>query len=117
MEVCGRSFLIGFLKIIIVIFDEMFLVLEEFVLVIIEVVYRVLENILFEFAVDIILIGIVMIGGGSFLWGFDKLIFEKIGILIRIVDDFVLCVVFGIGKVLEVLDVLEVSFIKDLRVR
>jgi len=117
MEVRGRSLLTGLPKTITVTSDEMLLALEEPVSAIIEAVHRVLENTPPELAADITSTGIVMTGGGSLLWGLDKLISEKTGIPTRIADDPVSCVALGTGKALESLDVLEASLIKDPRVR
>jgi len=91
--------------------------LEEPVSAIIEAVHRVLENTPPELAADITSTGIVMTGGGSLLWGLDKLIVEKTGIPTRIADDPISCVALGTGKALEALDQLESSLIKDSRVR
>uniref|UniRef100_A0A7C5V0E4 Cell shape-determining protein MreB n=1 Tax=Caldicellulosiruptor owensensis TaxID=55205 RepID=A0A7C5V0E4_9FIRM len=117
MEVRGRSLLTGLPKTITVTSDELLLALEEPVSAIIEAVHRVLENTPPELAADITTTGIVMTGGGSLLWGLDKLISEKTGIPTRIADDPVSCVALGTGKALESLDVLEASLIKDPRVR
>ncbi|WPX08571.1 rod shape-determining protein [Anaerocellum danielii] len=117
MEVRGRSLLTGLPKTITVTSDEMLLALEEPISAIIEAVHRVLENTPPELAADITSTGIVMTGGGSLLWGLDKLISEKTGIPTRIADDPVSCVALGTGKALEALDVLEASLIKDPRVR
>jgi len=117
MEVRGRSLLTGLPKTITVTSDEMLLALEEPVSAIIEAVHRVLENTPPELAADITSTGIVMTGGGSLLWGLDKLISEKTGIPTRIADDPVSCVALGTGKALEALDVLESALIKDPRVR
>jgi rod shape-determining protein MreB len=117
MEVRGRSLLTGLPKTITVTSDEMLLALEEPVSAIIEAVHRVLENTPPELAADITSTGIVMTGGGSLLWGLDKLIAEKTGIPTRIADDPISCVALGTGKALEALDQLESSLIKDPRVR
>jgi len=117
MEVRGRSLLTGLPKTITVTSDELLLALEEPVSAIIEAVHRVLENTPPELAADITTTGIMMTGGGSLLWGLDKLISEKTGIPTRIADDPVSCVALGTGKALESLDVLEASLIKDPRVR
>ena len=46
-------------------------------------------------------IGIVMTGGGSLIWGFDKLVASKTGIPTRVADEAVSCVAYGTGNCLE----------------
>ena len=53
---------------------------------------------------DILKHGIVMTGGGSQLYGFDKLIEDVTGIKTRVAKDPVLCVAMGTGQLLSVLD-------------
>ena len=53
---------------------------------------------------DIIKDGIVMTGGGSLLFGLDKLIEDVTGIKTRVAKDPADCVVNGTGKALEYLD-------------
>ena len=53
---------------------------------------------------DILKHGIIMTGGGSQLYGFDKLIEDVTGIKTRVANDPVLCVALGTGKLLSVLD-------------
>ena len=45
--------------------------------------------------------GITMTGGGSLIWGFDKLIASKTGIPTRVADEAVSCVAYGTGNCLE----------------
>ena len=53
---------------------------------------------------DILKHGIVMTGGGSKLYGLDRLIEDVTGIKTRVAKDPVLCVALGTGKLLEMLD-------------
>jgi len=50
---------------------------------------------------DISTNGIIMTGGGSLLWGFDKLIQSHTGIETRVADDAISCVAYGTGKSLQ----------------
>lgn len=50
--------------------------------------------------------GIMLIGGGVFLKGFDKFISKEIGFFVYIVERFFDCVVLGVGKVLEEIEIL-----------
>ena len=45
--------------------------------------------------------GIVMTGGGSLIWGFDKLVESHTGIETHVADDAISCVAYGTGKSLE----------------
>jgi len=117
MEVRGRSLLTGLPKTIIISSDEMLQALEEPVISIVEAVHRVLEITPPELAADITTSGIVMTGGGSLLWGLDKLISEKTGINVRVAEDPISCVALGTGKALDSLDILSASLMKDPRVR
>ena len=51
--------------------------------------------------------GIVMTGGGSRVWGIDKLIESSTNISTIIADDPDLCVAYGINKSLEWVDEME----------
>ena len=54
-----------------------------------------------ELVADISTNGIVMTGGGSLVWGFDKLIESHTGIETHVADDAISCVAYGTGKSLE----------------
>ncbi len=60
-----------------------------------------------ELVEDISEKGIYMTGGGSLLYGIDKLIEESTGIKVMIAQDAVSCVAIGTGKALDNLDTLE----------
>jgi rod shape-determining protein MreB len=65
---------------------------------IIETIHRVLESTPPELVADVSQNGIVLTGGGSQLWGFDKFIESRTNIPTRLADDAELCVAYGIGK-------------------
>ncbi len=71
---------------------------------IIDTICRVIERTPPELIGDILQNGIVMTGGGSLLYGLDKLIQDVTGIKTRVAKDPVMCVVNGTGKALEYLD-------------
>ena len=56
---------------------------------------------------DISTNGILMTGGGSLVWGFDKLVESHTGIETHVADDAISCVVYGTGKSLEDLDQMQ----------
>ena len=53
---------------------------------------------------DISTNGICMTGGGSLVWGFDKLIESHTGIETHVADDAISCVAYGTGKSLDDVD-------------
>jgi len=101
MEVKGRCLLEGLPKIIPINSSEIEEALEEPIKSITELVCQVLENTLPELVGDISNNGIVMTGGGSMIYGFDKLLSHITGIPARVADDAISCVAIGTGKSLE----------------
>ena len=101
MDVRGRNLLTGLPKNITVTSNEMLLALSESAQGIAEAVHNVLEHTPPELAADIIDRGIVMTGGGSLLYGLDKLIQERTGTNVMIADDAISCVAIGTGKYIE----------------
>lgn len=101
MDVRGRNLVTGLPKTITVSSDEMYDALNEAVTSIIESVHAVLEKTPPELASDISDRGIVMTGGGSMLYGLDKLVKEKTGINAVIAEDAISCVAVGTGKYIE----------------
>ena len=101
MEVRGRNLVTGLPKTIIVTSDETLDAIQENALQIVESVHSVLERTPPELAADIFDRGVVMTGGGSLLWGLDKLIQEKTGINTVIADDPMTAVAIGTGKFIE----------------
>ena len=73
---------------------------EEVIESIIEMVHDVLELTPPELVADISSNGIVLTGGNSLLWGFDKLIATRTSIKTLIADDADHCVANGLGKAL-----------------
>lgn len=101
MDVRGRNLVTGLPKTITVSSDEMQEALHESVTSIVESVHTVLERTPPELASDISDKGIVMTGGGSLLYGLDKLIEKSTGINVIIADEAVSCVAIGTGKFIE----------------
>ena len=65
---------------------------------IMDVVLTVLEETSPELVSDIAENGIILTGGGSLLWGMDKMIMKRTGIMCTIADDAESCVAYGCGK-------------------
>ena len=74
---------------------------EENIEAIVEAVHNVLESTSPELVADLSQNGIVLTGGNSLLWGFDKLISSRTSIAALTADDADLCVANGLGKALS----------------
>lgn len=101
MDVRGRNLVTGLPKTICVTSEEMHEALYESITSVVEAVHMVLEKTPPELASDISDRGIVMTGGGSLLYGLDKLLKEKTGINTVIAEESVSCVAIGTGKYIE----------------
>jgi rod shape-determining protein MreB len=101
MEVKGRDLVAGIPKTLKLSSVEIREALSEPVSQIVEALKQALEQTPPELAADIVDRGIVMTGGGSLLKGLDTLLKEQTNLPINVVDDPLLCVVLGAGKVLD----------------
>ena len=81
--------------------------MKESVTQIADAVHVVLEKTPPELSSDISDKGILMTGGGSLLWGLDKLISKRTGIDVYVSEDAVSCVARGTGDALNSLKVLS----------
>ncbi|WP_170138173.1 rod shape-determining protein MreB [Anaerobacterium chartisolvens] len=117
MDIRGRNLISGLPKTITVTSTEIMEALEEPISSIVEAVHSVLERTPPELAADISDRGIVMTGGGSLLYGLDKLLQEKTGINVIIADDAISCVALGTGKALDTIEAIEQSASMDSRIK
>lgn len=101
MDVRGRNLITGLPKTITVASSEIKEALHESVTSIVETVHHVLERTPPELSSDISDRGVVMTGGGSLLYGLDKLISKKTGINAIIAENALTCVAVGTGKYIE----------------
>ena len=101
MEIKGRCLMTGLPRVFTVTSSEMIEAFEEVSTRILEAIHGVLERTPPELVADISTNGIVMTGGGSLVWGFDKLIESHTGIATYVADDAISCVAYGTGKSLE----------------
>ncbi len=101
IEIKGRCLMTGLPKVVEVSSSEMIEAFEEVSTRIVEGIHSVLERTPPELVADISTNGIIMTGGGSLVWGFDKLIQSKTGIETHVADEAVSCVAYGTGKSLE----------------
>jgi len=117
MDVRGRNLVSGLPKTIQVSSTEIMEALEEPVSSIVDAVHSVLERTPPELSADISDRGIVMTGGGSLVYGFDKLLQQRTGIDVFIAEDAVSCVALGTGKVLDNIELLEDSGMESINYR
>ncbi|MCL2564684.1 MAG: rod shape-determining protein MreB [Defluviitaleaceae bacterium] len=101
MEIRGRNLITGLPKNITVTSDEMQEALHEPVETIINVIHNVLEKTPPELAADISDRGIVLTGGGSLIYGLDKLLKSRTGINAIVADNAISCVAIGTGKYVD----------------
>ncbi len=87
--------------------SEILKILLPDALKIVDAVKSTIEKAPPELVEDISDKGIYMTGGGSMLYGIDKLIQESIGINVMIAQDAISCVAIGTGKALDNLDALD----------
>lgn len=101
IDVKGRCLMTGLPRMFSVSSSEMIEAFEEVSSRILEAIHAVLERTPPELIADISTNGIVMTGGGSLIWGFDRLVESKTGISTHIADEPISCVAYGTGKSLE----------------
>lgn len=104
MEVKGRCLVQGLPKVVTLSSKEMLEAMMEPISAILDTICSVIERTPPDLVGDILKHGIVMTGGGSQLYGLDRLIEDVTGIKTRVAKDPVLCVALGTGKLLETLD-------------
>ena len=103
----GRNLLTGLPTVVQVSSTDMLNALKETFEEIVQTVHNVLELTPPELASDISSTGILLTGGGSLIYGIDKLLEERMGITVNIAKNAVECVAIGTGKSLEWLQVLQ----------
>ncbi len=101
MLVKGRDAKTGLPREIEIASSEIFEVLRRPIKQIVEEVLSVLEDASPELVADISENGITLTGGGSQLFGMDKLLSERTGIACTLADDSASCVAYGCGKSLS----------------
>ena len=107
MQIKGRCLMTGLPREFTVTSSETIEAFEEVSGHILEAIHGVLERTPPELVADISTNGIVMTGGGSLIWGFDKLIESHTGIQTHVADDAISCVAYGTGKSLDSLDAMQ----------
>lgn len=103
----GRNLVTGLPDQVKITSEEIREALEEPVGLIVDGVKSILEKTPPELAADIIEKGIIMTGGGSLLYGLDKLIEVSTGLNVKIAENSVEAVVEGTGEVLNYINKLQ----------
>ena len=103
----GRNLVTGLPDQVEITSEEIREALEEPVGLIVDGVKSILEKTPPELAADIIEKGIIMTGGGSLLYGLDKLIEVSTGLSVKIAENSVEAVVEGTGEVLNYINKLQ----------
>ena len=101
MEVKGRDLTEGMPQVIVMNSREMMEAMMEPITAILDAICSVIERTPPELVGDILHRGIMMTGGGSKLWGLDRLIEKVTGVPTRLAKDPETCVVRGAGKMME----------------
>lgn len=104
MEVKGRCLIQGLPKVVELSSKEMLEAMMEPISAIFDTICSVIEKTPPELVGDILKNGIVLTGGGSQLYGLDRLIADVIEIRARVAKEPTKCVALGTGKILQYLD-------------
>ena len=114
-EAKGRCLMTGLPRTVSISSNDMIEALEECTETILETIHVVLERTPPELVADISANGIVMSGGGSIIWGLDKLVTSRTGIETVVVDDPLACAAYGAGKMLREIGSMEEGMINIAR--
>ena len=104
MTVHGRSLSSGMPKEFTISSENVMSALSDTADIIADAVHDVLSKTPPELISDISSDGIVMTGGGSLLYGFDKLLASRIGIHVYVAEDAISCVAKGTGMAIDHID-------------
>ena len=113
----GRDLVTGLPKTVKISSAELAEVLLEPTREILESVHLVLERTPPELVADISQNGIIMSGGGSLIYGIDRLVERDTGIRTVVVDDPVSCAAYGAGKLLTRLNDMDEGMVNFARKR
>ncbi len=116
-EVKGRCLVTGLPRSVTISSADMVEALEEPMAQLMEAIHLVLERTPPELVGDVSENGIVLSGGGSQIWGLDKLVTEQTGIDAVLVDDALSCTAYGAGRMLQNLNDMQEGMINLARRR
>ena len=101
MTVKGRDVKTGLPRDVLITSSEMLELLSRPALLIVDEILNVLELSSPELVADVSKNGIVLTGGGSLIWGMDRIIHERTEIPCMVADNAESCVALGCGKSLN----------------
>ena len=116
-EVKGRSLTNGLPKTVNVSSNELIEAFVEPMNQILDAIHNVLERTPPQLVGDLDKIGIIMSGGGSLIYGIDRLIERSTGMRTNVVDDPISCAAYGAGKMLKRLDEMQDGMMNFYRKR
>lgn len=117
MQVKGRCLVQGLPKVIELSSKEMLEAMMEPISAIFDAVCSVIEETPPELVGDILKNGIILTGGGSQLYGLDRLMSDVIEIRTRVAKDPIKCVAMGTGVILKYLDDLPAGMVDLSRLK
>lgn len=106
-SVRGRDLVTGLPRTVDIKATEVQEALAEPVTAIMEAIKVCLERTPPELAADLMDRGIVLAGGGSLLWGLDRMVSQETGMPVNMAEDPLIAVAVGTGKMLENIEVLK----------
>ena len=101
VDVKGRCLMTGLPRMVSLSSTDIQTAFEEVTQQILDAILRVLEDTPPELVADISDNGITLTGGGSLVWGFDRLVESATSITTRIADDAELCAAYGVNRALD----------------
>ena len=116
-EVHGRNLANGLPKSVTISANELIEAFVEPMNRILEAIHSVLERTPPQLVGDLDKNGIIMSGGGSLIYGMDRLIERSTGIRTVVVDDAISCAAYGAGKMLKHLDEMQDGMMNFYRMR
>ncbi len=116
-EVKGRCLMTGLPRSVSISSTDMIEALAEPSERILETIHLVLERTPPELVADISENGIILSGGGSMIWGMDKLVESRTSIDTSVVDDALSCAAYGAGRMLQRLNDMHEGMINLARRR
>ena len=116
-EVKGRNLVNGLPKTADISSSELIEALVDPVNRILDTVHMVLERTPPQLVGDLDKNGIIMSGGGSLIYGIDRLIERSTGIRTVVVDDAISCAAYGAGKMLNHLEDMQDGMMNFYRKR
>ncbi|NQY73478.1 MAG: rod shape-determining protein [Candidatus Margulisbacteria bacterium] len=115
IKVSGRDLVTGFPKTFSLTSAEVRDAFSESLNTIVDAIRFTLEKTPPELSADIMKTGILLTGGGSLLYGLDRLLWEETNIKIQRADDPLSCVALGTGKMLDKIESLTLTPSKSIR--